>query len=211
MHGFPPGAKRVVGIDILEASEAVIHDSDGSFNNCAVSEALNVSKMNLINAGASFWTGTVARNALAVLGLLFRRTGPDTGAVVLEKVLGTLSDTRGAIRVLPVWVYLPGISRRIVSLHWRTFQRADSVVHEAFAGQAVALLRSGAASSAEEMAAFSRLGAKTPPLPTLRRAISFGKLLAVLRTLSPAALDATRVAGWTRTLWGGEIVNVDVL
>lgn len=62
------------------------------------------------------------------------------------------------------------------------------------------------------MAAFARLLTETPALPALRRTISLGELLTVVRALAPAALRATFVALGTRALRQRQaVVLVEVL
>ena len=61
------------------------------------------------------------------------------------------------------------------------------------------------------MATFSGLSPKASSHVALRAAVDFGKLLAIVRSLAPAASDAALVARWTLPLRVGEIVLVDVL
>ena len=64
----------------------------------------------------------------------FFRAGANTGAVVLEQVLGTLLDAGGAVRVLAVGVALPLVLGRVVDVHGRALLLADPVVVEVLAG-----------------------------------------------------------------------------
>ncbi len=57
--------------------------------------------------------------------------------------------------------------------------------------QAVWLSGTGAAASTEEMAALPRLGAETAAAVALSRAVDLGEPLAILRSLSPAAILQT--------------------
>ena len=64
----------------------------------------------------------------------FFRAGANTGAVVLEQVLGTLLDAGGAVRVLAVGVALPLVLGRVVDVHGRALLLANPVVVEVLAG-----------------------------------------------------------------------------
>ena len=77
--------------------------------------------------------------------------------------------------------------------------------------ETVALLRSGAATGAKEMAALARLGSETAPLVALGTAVDFGELLAVFGALAPTAGRAGLVALGAFAFRLGEVVDVDVL
>ena len=63
----------------------------------------------------------------------FFRAGANTGAVVLEQVLGALLDAGGAVRVLAQRVSLPLVLDRVVDLHGRTLLLANAIVIEVLA------------------------------------------------------------------------------
>lgn len=95
-------------------------------------------------------------------------------------------------------------------MHGRTFLGAYTVVEEVLAGDAVALFRACAATSAKKMATLPRIGPEAPALPTLRRTVCLGILLTVLRPLAPTALLAALIAWRTGAFWRREIVHVGV-
>ena len=64
----------------------------------------------------------------------FFRAGANTGAVVLEQVLGALLDAGGAVRVLAVGVPLPLVLGGVVDLHGRTLLFANSIIIKILAG-----------------------------------------------------------------------------
>ena len=64
----------------------------------------------------------------------FFRAGANTGAVVLEQVLGALLDAGGAVRVLAVGVPLPLVLGRVVDVHGRALLLAHTVIVEVLAG-----------------------------------------------------------------------------
>lgn len=77
--------------------------------------------------------------------------------------------------------------------------------------QTVALLGTGAAAGAEEVAAVAGLRVEAATLVALGAAVDLGELLAVVLTVAPAALLALLVAGRAGPLRGGEVVHADQL
>jgi len=126
-------------------------------------------------------------------------------------MLGAGLDTGGPVGVLALGVHLPRVGYRVVALHGRAFLLADAIVEEVAARETVALLRSGAATGAKEMAALARLGSETAPLVALGTAVDFGELLAVFGALAPTAGRAGLVALGAFAFRLGEVVDVDVL
>lgn len=126
-------------------------------------------------------------------------------------MFGTVSNTRGSVRILSVGVHLPRVSGGVVALHGRTLLRAETVVVEVAAREAVALLGALAAARAEQVTALAGVGSEAAALPALRAAVVLGELLAVLGSFAPAARAAALVASGALPLGGGEVVHVDVL
>lgn len=123
-------AEREIRIDLLEAAERMVQDRDGPFDDGAIAEALDVARVNDVDALARLGARPVADDALAVDGLLLGRANADAGAVVLQQMLGTRFDAGGAIGVLAFRVRLPRVRDRIVALHGRTFLIANAIVEE---------------------------------------------------------------------------------
>lgn len=74
MHLLIALAERVICINVLEALEALIEDSDRALDDGAVFEGVDIAGVHFLDALASFWTRTVARNTFAVQRFLLRRT-----------------------------------------------------------------------------------------------------------------------------------------
>lgn len=84
VHLLVPFAKAEVLVNVLEALEALVEDRDRAFDDRAVLEAVYVPGVHLLDALAGLRAGPVAGHALAVQGLLLRRTGPYARAVVFQ-------------------------------------------------------------------------------------------------------------------------------
>lgn len=93
-------------------------------------------------------------------------------------------------------------------LHRWTLLLADPIVIEVLAGQTFLLCWSGAAASAEQMAAFSGFGAETAALRALGRAVGLTELLTIVRAITPAAALTFGMALGAVTFGGCEIVGV---
>lgn len=210
MHLFVTLGKSEVRVNVLKSFEALIQNRDGTLDDRAILEAVDVTGMYLLDSFASLRTGTVARDAFAVQNFLLWWTGSHASSVVLQKMFGTFSDARRSVSVLPVGIGFPRVRRRIVLLHGRTLLRTDSIVEEVLAGEAVALFRTDAATGAKKMTTLARIGPEAPALPALRRAVRLGIPLTVLGSLSPASLLATLVALRTGAFGRSEIIHVQV-
>ena len=130
LHARVARTEREIGVNLLESGERVVQDRDGSFDDGAVPEALDVARVDDVDALARLGARPVADDAFPVDGLLLGRADADAGPVVLEQMLGTRFDAGGAVGVLAFRVRLPRVRDRIVALHCRTFLFADTIVEK---------------------------------------------------------------------------------
>ena len=85
----------------------------------------------------SFGARTIARDAFTIQSLFIRRTNPDTSAIVLQEMLGTIPDTSGSIGIFSIGILFPLVFDWIVTLHRRTFLVANPVIVKIPACQAI--------------------------------------------------------------------------
>lgn len=123
-------AEGEIGVNLLESGEGMIQDRDGSLDDGAIAEALDVSGVDDIDALAGLWARAVADDAFAVDGLLLGRADADAGPVVLEQMLRTRFDAGGAVGVFALGVDFPRVRDGVVALHGRAFLLAHAVVEE---------------------------------------------------------------------------------
>lgn len=208
MHLFVTFGKSKIRINVLESFETLIKNRDGTFDDRAILEAIDVTGMNLFNTFTSLWTGTVARYTFAVQNFLLWWTRSYASSVIFQKMLGTFSNARCSVSVFSIGISFPRISCRVVLLHWRTLLCTNSIVEKVLASETVALFRASAATGAKKMTTLSWIGPEAPALPALWRAVRLRVPLTVLRSFSPATLLATLVALRTNTFGRSEIINV---
>lgn len=213
MHLFGGVFRREVAEeDVAVALEGRVQDGDGAFDDGAVFEAVDVPGVDDVDALAGLGTSSVARYTFRVDRLFLGRARSDAGSVVLQKMLRTFPNAGRAIRVLSVWIGLPGVGCWVVLLHRWTLLLALAIVVKVLAGQAVALFGPATAPGAKQVTALARVGPETAALPTLGRAVGFGEVLTVVLSFAPASLLAAPVALGTCALGQCEaVVLVQVL
>lgn len=114
MHRLVSLAERIIRKNVLEALEALVQDRDGTFDDGAVFEGVDITGMHLLDAFAGFRARAVARHTLAVHRLLLRRAGPHARSVVLQKMFRTSSHASRTVSVFPLGICFPGVRGWIV-------------------------------------------------------------------------------------------------
>jgi len=198
MHLGMKRPERKVGVDFLEAIESGVENSEGAFDYCTFFEGVNVSRVNYFNPLTVLWTGSITRDTFStIVVLLVWRTRANTGSVVFEQMIWTCLDTCGTISILSFRVDFPGIGRRVVLHHRRTFLFADPVIMEVPAGKAVTLLGTCTSTCTEQVTAFPWVGSEAPALMTLGCTVGLGELLAVVGSFTPTSIFTGVVTGRT--------------
>ena len=105
-----------------------------TFNDCAVLQFFDVSSMYDFRKMASFRTWSITWDTFPFNSLFVWGTNPNTGPIILQEMFWTIPNTGGAISVFSIWVFLPFVFDRIVSLHWGTFLFTYSIVIEIATG-----------------------------------------------------------------------------
>lgn len=115
MHFLVSFAETEIPVHVLESLKALVQNCDGSLDDGAILEAVDIPGMHFLDTFAGFRARSVAGHAFTVQRLLFGRARSYASTVVFQKVFRTSSHAGCTIRVLAVRIRLPRIRGRIVS------------------------------------------------------------------------------------------------
>lgn len=149
MHFDEARSKREVCIHLLIAIKRLIQNLQRSFDNGAVAEGVNVTRMNYTYTRTCFWAWTIAGHTLAIFSCFVAWTCSHTSAVVFQQMFWTVSYASCSISVFAIGIWFPQVICRIVLLHRWAFLLADTVVVEITTCQTVLLCWSRTTTSTE--------------------------------------------------------------